>query len=190
MRISFDVESFAKRPKDLITVLCYLKATGQFSLMHYSEVEDIVCKTPSNALKYCQYVVGSFGLSAKAERVFLKNPVIGVRYLKVVRRDCLQDGKTQARLWSKIVGDPNLALDWASSFRKRLSAEEEMVFVSNVACAKHYALHVIGGPFPEEVHNKLILKSFGGMAEWESKHLKEYLRWAEPQMKNLEGTRG
>jgi len=190
MRIGFEVSSFKGRAKSLISVLAGLRAAGEWPLQHHREVEEIVCRTPSSALNYCRYVVGGFGVSGEAERVFLNNPGIGIRYLGFVRRDHFLVEDTQRRFRKKVVKNPELALEWARSFRKRLSEEEEMVFVESPFCAKEYARHVIFGPFPEKVHHALVLKSFGDLPEWDARYLKDYINWSAPLMKNLEGTRG
>lgn len=189
MRISFDTASFAKRPKSLISVLSSLRATGDFPLGHHREVEEIVCRTPSSTLNYCQYVVGAFGVSREAERVFLKNPRLGIRYLRVVNRETFLDEDTQMRFWRKVLKNPDLVLEWSRAFRKRVSEKEEMVFVSSpLSCARQYAREVIRGPFPEEVHGRLILRGFENLDRWDDQSLKEYIRWSEPFRKNLEGT--
>jgi hypothetical protein len=190
MRIGFEVSSFKGMPKTLISVLSGMRAAGEWPLQHHKEVEEIVCSTPILALNYCRHVVGGFGVSGEAERVFLKNPGIGIRYLGIVHRDHFLVEDTQRRFWKKVVKNPELALEWARSFRKRLSEEEEMVFVESPLCAKEYAMRVIHEPFPEKVHHALVLKSFGELCEWDARYLKDYINWSAPMMKNLEGTRG
>jgi hypothetical protein len=188
MRISFDTASFDKRPKSLISVLSGIRAAGSFPLGHHREVEEIVCRTPSSTLNYCQYVVGSFGVSRESERVFLKNPNLGIRYLRVVNRERFEDEDTQKRFWRKVLKDPNLVLEWSRAFRKRVSEEEEMVFVSSpLSCARQYAREVIKGSFPEGVHSRLVLRSFESLDRWDDQSLKEYIRWSEQFKANLEG---
>jgi hypothetical protein len=189
VRIGFEVSSFKGRAKTLISVLSGLRAAGEWPLQHHREVEEIVCGTPSSAYNYCRHVVGAFGVSSEAERVFLKNPTIGIRYLDLVHRGQFVVEDTQRRFWRKVVKDPGLALQWARTFRKRLSEEEEMVFVEDVICAKEYSRFVIVGPFPEKVHHALVLKSFGGLNDWETRAVKDYINWTAPMMKSIEGTR-
>jgi len=190
MRVGFEVSSFKGRPKSLISVLSGLRGAGEFALQHHKEVEEIVCRTPTSTLNYCRHVVAGFGVSGEAERVFLKNPKLGVRYLTMVKRDHFLVEDTQRRFWRKVLKSPDLSLEWARSFNKRLSEDEEMVFVENPRCAWTYARYVIVGPFPEKVHQRLVLRSFGVLAEWESRALKDYISWAAPQIKNLEKTSG
>lgn len=190
MRISFDTDGFSKNPKSLISVLSGLRGTGQLPLGHHREIEEITCRTPSSALSYCQYVVGAFGISRQAERVFLKNPGIAIRYLRSANRERFQDDDTQERFWKKVLKSPDLVLEWSRAFRKRVSEENEMIFVSSpLSCARQYAREVIKGPFPEEVHAKLILRSFESLDRWDDQSLREYIRWSEGFKRNLEGTK-
>lgn len=189
MRIGFEVSSFKGRAKTLISVLAGLRSAGEWPLQHHREVEEIVCGTPSSALNYCRHVVGGFGVSGAAERVFLKNPGIGIRYLYLVHRDRFLVEDTQRRFWAKVVKSPDLALLWSRTFNKRLSEEEEMVFVEDVICAKEYSRFVIVGPFPEKVHHALVLKSFGGLNDWETRAVKDYINWTAPMMKSMSGKR-
>ena len=175
MEITFDIAQFEKRPQQLISVMCNLARVGAWIPSHVEEIEVITCRTPSSAYKYVRYVTGKIGVSAKTEAVFLKNPNIGLRYLRMVNRN-LQDEKIHARFWKKVVKKPELALEWARNFNQRLSEKEEEVFVKNMRCMWQYAQYVIGGRFPESVHNMILLKSYEKMPSYENHAIQEYIK--------------
>lgn len=182
MNIHFDTSVFEKDPKGLISVLSNLNRIGSWSVRHEREIERIVCRTPSSALNYCRYVNGAFGVSREAERVFLKNPTIGIRYLRLVSRKSFHDDDTQARFWRKVVRSPDLCYQWGQAFQQRVSEEEEEVFVKDVRVAKNYAFFVSREPFPEKIHNMLVLRSFEDMDSYSKKCLTEYIKWADSRM--------
>lgn len=177
MRVSFDVEAFRNNPKGLISVLSHLRAMNQWSVMGRGDVEEIACKNPSSALSFCRHVVGNYGLSKEAERVFLKNPGIGVRYLRMVNRDHFQDEDTERRFRKKVCKDPRLALDWARTFNKRLSEDEEMVFAGDPWSAKEYSRYVVRGRLPDSVHERIMLRSFEAKGDLDKRYLKDYMDW-------------
>lgn len=179
MNIHFDASVFEKDPKGLISVLSNLHDVGAWSVRHEKEIERIVCRTPSSALNYCRYVNHAFGVSREAERVFLKNPGIGIRYLRMVNRRSFQDEDTQARFWRKVAKSPDLCYQWGQAFQQRVSEEDEEVFASDVRLAKSYAFFVIKAPFPEKVHNMLLLRSFEDMDNYSKKCLTDYIQWAD-----------
>jgi len=189
MIVEFEVSAFKGRARDLTKVLHGLRAVGQWPLQHHKDVEEILCRNPSWAYNYTDKVVGAFGVSGGGERVFLKNPGIGIRYLERVNRDHFLVEDTQRRFWKKVVKSPDLALQWAEAFRKRLPEEDEMVFVQDTVCANDYAHRIIRGPFPEKVHHALVLKSFENMNDYDGRRLKEYIAWAAPMLKRLEETK-
>lgn len=178
MNISFDTEKFANDPKGLTTVLYSLRARGTYFDTHSPDIEKIVCKTPSSAYRYTKFIAKS-GVSAEAEKVFLKNPKVAIEYLSWIRRPHLLDEKTQARLWKKIVKCPWHAYQWSSAFKIRLSEAEEEIFVHSLKCARDYAMFIIKGKFPEKVHNMLVLKSFDTSTQWEKGWLQEYIKYTE-----------
>ena len=180
MFISFDVKQFAGNPKGLTNTLYNLRRSNiSFDATH-QDIIDIACRTPSAAYRYTRFVA-PFGLGSKAERVFLKNPNIGLKYLKFLRKKEFADQDTQKRFWRKITKNPWLSFDYANMFGVRLSETEEKVFVESMRCAKDYAFFVIKGRFPEEIHNMLILKSFEKLPAYELKSLKEYISYADNQ---------
>lgn len=182
MNVNFDVDRFAKDPRGLIDVLSNLYRVGAYHLGHHREVEEIVCRTPSSALKFCQMVNHAYGVSREAEKVFVKNPSIGIRYLRLVSRTEFLDEKVQKRFWRKVMKNPDIAYAWARAFGRRLPEGEE-VFVGNIRCARDYSLYVIKGGFPEKIHQMLVLRSFENLEGWDRKHLSEYLRYAEESSK-------
>lgn len=179
MRIDFDVSQFKDDARGLIDVLAALYRNRAWRLGHHKEIEEVVCRTPSVALKFCQMVNGAFGVSREAERVFVKNPSIGIRYLRLVTRSSFLDEKVQARFWRKVTRDPELAYQWCRAFGRRLSEDEEAVFAGSFRHAKDYAAYVIRGPFPDKVHQMLVLRSFENLEEWDKRYLSEYMRFAE-----------
>lgn len=183
MKIEFDTASFGRDARGLTDVLSVLYRHREWNLGHHKEVEEIVCRTPSSALKFCQMVNHSYGISREAEKVFLKNPRIGIRYLRIVGRSHLLDEKIQARFWKKIARSPDLAYQWARAFGKRLPEEDEEVFLQSFRLIKEYAFYVIRGPFPEKIHQKIVLRSFEQIDDWEKRFLSEYLRFAESSSK-------
>lgn len=179
MNIHFDTSVFEKNPKGLISVLYNLRMVGSWSVRHERDVEQIVCRTPSSALKYCLSVTRTYGISREAERVFLKNPSIGIRYLRLVGRRNFLDEDTQGRFWRKVVKSPDLCYEWSQAFHLRVSEDEEEVFVKDVRAARDYAFFIIKGPFPEKVHNMLVLRSFEEMDSYSKKCLTEYIQWSD-----------
>jgi hypothetical protein len=177
--ISFEVSAFEKNPRGLISVLSNLHGAGCWSSFHDPEVERIACRTPSSAYNLCRYVNRAHGVSRSAERVFLKNPSIGVRYLRLVNRRSFLDPDTQERFWKKVMKSPDLSYSWANTFRERLSEDHEEVFVNDVRIAKNYALFVIKGPFPVKIHQMLILRSFEDMDSYSKSCLREYMKYSE-----------
>lgn len=183
MIVSFDLQAFKANPKGLISVLSHLRGMNQWPLQHNREVEEIVCRTPTSTLNYCRYVVGRYGVSKEAERVFLKNPSVGIRYLRFMGREDFPDEDTQRRFWKKVVRNPEWAYEWCHQFRRRLPEGEE-VFLKSIRRARDYSLFVIKGPFPEKIHHQLVLKSFENLASWEKKSLTEYLSYAASSEKS------
>lgn len=177
MQITFDVSKFEGNPKGLTNILYNLRHSTNYFNPLDPEITNITCKTPSSAYRYTRYVASS-GVGEKAERIFLKNPNIGIKYLCFVRRKSFLNEDTQKRFWKKVVKNAYLAYSWASGFRTRLTEEEEEIFIQNVRLAKDYAYHVIKGKFPEKVHNMLVLKSFELNDNWEKRSLQEYIQYA------------
>lgn len=178
MNLFIEVEKFANNPKALINVLYYMRAADGHVPYMCHEIEAITCKTPSSALRHVRFVSPT-GVSEKAERVFLKNPSLGIRYLKKIRRETFQNEDTQRRFWKKIMKKAELAYQWANAFGKRLSEQEEEVFITDMHRMKEYAYFVIKGPFPEKIHNMILLNSYKELNQWEKKALNEYVKYAE-----------
>ena len=183
MQLFIEVEKFANNPKALTNVLYYMRNHGCHVPYRSPEIEAITCKTPSAALRHTNFVAPE-GVSEAAERVFLKNPVLGIRYLRKIRRERFQNDDTQRRFWKKIVKKADLAYQWAHAFGKRLSEDEEVVFLESMHRMKEYAYFVIKGRFSEKIHNMILLKSYEPLSEWEKKALNEYVKYAEkhPEM--------
>lgn len=180
MEINFNIQNFVGRAKNLTNVLYYLVKSNSFTPHFNEEIEAITCRTPSEALRYCRHVNGKMGVSPSTEVVFLKNPSLGIRYLRYIGRDHFVEQKTQTRFWKKIIKKPDLALGWSQTFNKRLSENEEEVFLKSMRCMKEYAFHVIKGPFPERIHQMIVLMSFdSSLKDWEKKSLKDYVSYAE-----------
>lgn len=184
---TFDVEAFKNKPKHLIGVLSSLCAVGQWTRRHDPDVEAIVCRTPNSALNYCRYVVGCWGVSAAAEEVFLKNPSIGIRYLRMVNRERFLDEKTQKRFWGKVTRNPDLAWEWANTFGKRLPEKDEVVLAGKIQNARQYAMRIVGGRLSDATHERIVLRSFENLDRWEKMALDEYLKFAERTSKKPEG---
>lgn len=180
MQITFDIEKFTGRGGDrsLTNVLCYLKRHGCFPVDKYVEIERITCRTPSSALRYCRYFATN-GISPSSEDVFLKNPSIAVRYLKMVNRPEFSDPSIQKRFRRKFKSNAQVAYEWARAFNTRLSEDEETVFRKDLSAAKNYAMQVIRGKFPEKVHSMLLLASYEDLSPWDKRCLAEYLKYSE-----------
>lgn len=178
MQITFETGMFGKRgEKSLTNVLCYLRRHGCFAEGHYPDIEQITCRTPSAALRYVRYFAQK-GVTPESEAVFLKNPVLGVRYLKIVGNKEFADPKVQARFRKKFKSDPSLAYEWALAFSTRCTEEEEEVFRKNVALARDYAMYVIKGRFPDKVHGMLVLASFQDLDPYQKARLTDYIKFA------------
>jgi hypothetical protein len=177
MFITFDVSKFAGNPKGLTNLLYNLRHSANPFDQTNPEITEITCRTPSSAFRYVRYVATS-GLTEKAERVFLKNPNIGIRYLSFIRRKHFLNEDTQKRFWKKVIKCPYFSYTWANNFKTRLTETEEEIFVENVKLARDYAYFVIKGRFPEKIHNMLVLKSFELKDGWEKKNLQEYIQYA------------
>lgn len=178
MHITFDVDKFTGRAHDLTNTLYYIKRSGNSFDPHSPEIETITCRTPSAAYKYARYVATT-GISKKAERVFLRNAKVGIKYLVFTRKKEFSDPDTQKRFRKKILKNPDLAYTWCSEFKTRLSETEEEVFVQDVRRARDYAMFVICGRFPEKIHNMLVLKSFENLDRYHKNWLQEYIKYAE-----------
>lgn len=183
MQITFDTDSFGDRKRRgdhfLANVLHYLKRFGCVaSDRPLPEVEKTACRTPSGTLRYCMLFAGR-GVSAGTEEIFLKNPELGVRYLKMVGRSEFLDPQVQKKFRRKFRSNPKVAYQWASHFRIRLTEDEEECFRKDMTAARDYAKGVIGGRFPDRIHEMLILASFGDIKEWEKEALAEYVRFSE-----------
>ena len=178
MQITIDIEKFANDPKGLTNMLYYIRKSGNYFNAHDPALEAICCRTPSSAFRYTKLVSNS-GITEKSERVFLKNPNIGIRYLKKTNRPEFQNSDTQKRFWKKIVKNADLAYAWCLQFKKRLSEQEEEIFADDSRLAVQYAKNIIKGKFPEKIHNILILKSFEQQDGWRKKCLQDYVRYVE-----------
>lgn len=179
MRIAFDTDQFGPRgEKSLTNVLCYLKRHGCLAEGHYPDIERITCRTPSAALRYVRYFARN-GISAPSEAVFLKNPLLGARYLKMVGKTEFSDPEIQRKFRKKFFSDPMAAYEWARAFNTRLTEEEEEVFRKNMGAARDYAMYVIKGKFPEKVHGMLVLASFKDLSAYEKRSLSDYIKFAE-----------
>lgn len=183
MQLSIEVEKFKNKPKPLTTILYYMRIHGCYIPYRSPEIEAITCNTPSSALRYAT-LVSPEGLSEAAERVFLKNPVLGIRYLKKIRREMFQNDDTQRRFWKRIMKKADLAYQWAQSFGKRLDEKEEEVFLQSMTRMKEYSYFVIKGRFPEKMHNMILLNSYAPLPEVEKRSLNDYIKYAEkhPEM--------
>lgn len=179
MQISFDTEMFARGERSLTDVLCHLNRHRCFAAGHYPDIEKITCRTPSSALRYTRFFAGKRGISPASEVVFLKNPGIGVQYLRMVNKQEFSDPSVQKRFRKKFSRNPRLACDWARAFNVRLSEEEEQVFRKDISSARDYAMYVIRGPFPEKVHSMILLASFENLSSLQKKYLSDYIKFAE-----------
>ena len=181
MQITFDTDNFASGRKSdvaLTNVLHYLKKHGCIGEMHDHSVERITCRTPSATLRYCRYFANK-GVSPQTERVFLKNPSLGVRYLKMVGRSEFADPDVQRKFRKKFRSDAAAAYEWASAFKTRLTEDEEKVFRKSMRLARDYAREIIGGKSPEKVHAMILLASFKDMSQYEKRYLDDYVKFAE-----------
>lgn len=187
MNLYIEIEKFKNNPKALTDILYRLMNNGGHVPFRSPEIEQVVCKTPSSALRYTRLVSRS-GVSEAAERVFLKNPSLGIRYLKKIRSESFQNDDTQRRFWKKVTKKADLAYQWAQAFGKRLSEDEEVVFLKSIHRMKEYAYFIIKDRFPEKIHNMILLKSYEPMSEWEKKSLNEYVKWSETKNKMVPWT--
>lgn len=179
MQITFDVDRFAPRgERELTNTLCYLQRHGCIAAGHYQEIEKITCRTPSAAIRYVRYFARD-GISPESEAVFLKNPELGLRYLKMVRRSEFADPKIQKRFRRKFRHNAKLAYMWANSSKTRLAEEEEEVFRKDFYHAEMYARYVIGGRFSDKVHSMILLASYGDVPHPQKGCLANYLKFAE-----------
>jgi len=177
MQIIFDTEKFRSSRGDhnLTNVLCYLKRHGCIYPDNYPSVEEITCRTPSSALRYCKYFASS-GISPEREAIFLKNPRIAIRYLRLVGKSEFSDPKIQKRFRRKFRSNAKIACEWARIFNTRLTEEEESVFRKDMVAALDYAKHVIRGRFSEKVHGMIVLASFEDLGSYAKRCLSEYIK--------------
>jgi len=91
----------------------------------------------------------------------------------------MQDPKIQKRFWRHITKKPELALEWSTYTGRRLTEEEEEVFVGNMRLMNHYAQKVIRGRFPDKIHQMILLKSFEQLSPYHKRALEEYVRFSE-----------
>jgi len=188
MQIVFETDNFSARGRKgdhcLANVLHYLKRFGCLATDHsLPEVEKVACLTPSGTIRYCR-LFASKGVTAETEAIFLKNPELGVRYLKMVGRSGFLDPDVQKKFRKKFRSNPRVAYEWAKAFKIRLTEEEEECFRKDLCAANNYARSVIGGRFPERIHEMIILASFGNMDVYQKKSLSEYVKLAGDAGKN------
>lgn len=193
MEITFNTDAYddpkkatqRRKAKRLIFVLKNLADHGQFTKGIHPDIERLMT-VPSLALKYVRMVGWESGMSAEGEKIFLKNPSVAIQYLKIVRRPEFLDPKVQKR-WRRMVGrNPLLAVEWCKAFNQRLTEKEEEIFVKDMGAMKDYAMFVIHGPFPERVHEMILLRSYDDMKgkterlrDRQKRDLQDYLRYAE-----------
>ncbi len=178
MNITFDIKNFIYNPKGLIECLRILKNNNCIVDFGSDEIQAITCRTPSMAYKYCAKFMKS-GLSPEKEKIFLKNPNIGLRYLELVGRSCFINDKIQERFRKKFQKNPEVAYRWSKRWNIRLEEKEEECFIHSYFFAEIYAKEIIKGRFPERVHNMLLLSSFATKGTWDENYLKSYLLFAE-----------
>lgn len=194
MQITFDISKFgdlssklsrARGPQSLTNVLHYLRRFGCLSLdglssEDVSEIEKITCKTPSSTLRHCKLFAVN-GVSEKTEAIFLKNPNLAIRYLRIVGRPDFLDPKIQKRFRKKFKTNARLALQWSRAFNVRLSEDEEEVFHKDPSAALDYAKWVIKGKFPDKVHRMILLASFKDTNSHQKRCLSEYIEFSDSQ---------
>ena len=179
MQISFDTENFLGGAKALTTVLKVLCDREAYAPKHHKEVEEICCRTPSDALRYTEKVTRNRGISAEAEKVFFKNVGLGLRYLRYLKKTSFVDPTFNQKFIKKVKRNPATALEWSKE-HGRLTEKEEEVFVKDFSSMREYAMRVIKGPFPEKVHNMILLKSFDSNSDsWQKKWLTDYVSFVE-----------
>lgn len=192
MEITFNTDAYdspnktiqRRRAKRLIFLLRNLIDHGQFQKGVYPDAERLMT-VPSLALKYVRMVTMEAGMSPEGEKIFLKNPSVAIQYLKIVGRPGFLDPKIQKR-WRRMVGrNPIIALEWCKAFNQRLTEDEEQMFTKDMVAMKDYAMFVIRGPFPQKVHEMILLRSFGDhkgrtshSQDWQKRALQDYLRYA------------
>jgi hypothetical protein len=192
MWITFNTDSYTDtspvkqrlKAKRLIFLLRNLMDHGQFDGGVYPDIERHMT-VPSLALKYVSFVTREKGMSPEGERIFLKNPDVAIKYLKIVKRDFL-DPAVQKRWHKKVIRNPILAVEYCKLKGRRLSEREEEVFLKDMDAMKDYAMFVIRGPFPERIHEMILLRSFDEMKgrnsreqERQKRCLQDYLRYAK-----------
>lgn len=197
MEITFNTDAYdspnktiqRRRAKRLIFALRNLLDHGQFQKGVYPDVERLMT-VPSLALKYVRMVTMEAGMSPEGEKIFLKNPNVALQYLKLVKRPEFLDPKIQKR-WRRMVGrNPQIALEWCKAFNQRLTEKEEEIFLKDMVLMKDYAMFVIRGPFPQHIHEMILLRSFddykgrtSNVRDWQKRALQDYLRYADASKK-------
>lgn len=186
MKITFDTENFRGGAKSLTIVLETLRRWDSWDSGTHKDVETICCRTPSDALRYVTKV--GCKLSPEAEKVFLKNVGLGIRYLKYKKNryctDTFYDKDFHQKFVKKIKRNPQTALEWAKT-HGRLTEKEEEVFLKDFPSLRTYAMNVIKGAFPDKMHHMILLKSFdASLDSWQKKWLKEYVSFVERINKN------
>jgi hypothetical protein len=184
MEITFNTDAYdstnktiqRRRAKRLIFVLRNLLDHGQFQKGIYPDIERLMT-VPSLALKYVRMVAMETGMSPEGEKIFLKNPSVALQYLKSVKRPDFLDPKIQKR-WRRMVGrNPLIALEWCKAFNQRLTEDEEQMFTKDMYAMKDYAMFVIRGPFPQKVHEMILLQSFDD-PKGRNSHARDHQKWA------------
>lgn len=179
MQISFDTENFLGGAKALTVVLQVLRDFEAYAPDPHKEVEEICCRTPSDALRYTQKVTRNRGISAEAEKVFIKNVGLGLRYLRYLKKNSFADPTFNQKFIKKVKRNPVTALEWSKE-HGRLTEKEEEVFIKDFPSMREYAMRIIKGPFPEKIHNMILLKSFdSNLDSWQKKWLTDYVGFVE-----------
>lgn len=185
MQITFDVSAYRspnkahqrRRSKRLILLLRNLLDHGCFEPGHHREVEQLMT-VPSLALSYVRLVTKEKGMSPEGEKIFLANPSIALQYLRSINRPFFVDPNVQSRWHKKMVRDPAVAVRFCQWQNCRLTEQEEEIFVKDMNAMKDYSLTVIKGPFPEHIHNMILLQSFDNDG-WDKQCLQDYIRYVD-----------
>ncbi len=190
MQITFDVSAYhspnkviqRRSSKKVIVLLRNLVDHGCFEPGHHRDIERLMI-IPSLAFSYVRMVTREKGMSPEGERVFLANPSVALQYLRFVNRPFFADPDVQRRWHKKMVRDPAVAFRFCHWQNRRLTEKEEEIFVKDMRMMKDYSMLVIKGPFPDHIHQMLLLQSFGD--RWDKDALKDYLLYAEACKRNL-----
>jgi len=181
--IKLDTSKYFNK-RNLIKKLDELNIEINKDIERTKELDEYFCSTPSVAFDYLSKLIADrvwvrgrntdgeswhyriknrkdLKLNRDLEKIFVKSNTHALNYLRLTGLKSFSDPELDKRIKNKILNKPELAFYYAKHIiKKRLTKEQEKVFLKDYRCLYHYAKLVIRGNFDEEIQKRLILATF------------------------------